>query len=122
MIPFSSKHKYMGCLVQLPDGIHRLFMKGASEILMQKSTCHVIVHRDGANDVSGGTRIETASIGKLEEDNISRTITFYTSQTLHTITLCYCDFRSWPPKGAQLVDDPKVTISFVVEIPTTDWH
>lgn len=101
MIPFSSERKYMGCLVRLPDGIHRLFMKGASEILMQKSTRHVIMHRDGANDVPGGTGIETAPIGKLEEDNISRTITFYASQTLRTIALCYRDFRSWPPKSAQ---------------------
>jgi P-type Ca2+ transporter type 2C len=85
----------------------------------------VIVHRDGANDVPGGTGVETALIGGLEEDNISesRTITFYASQTLRlrTIALCYHDFRSWPPKGAQPMDDGEVTISFVVKIPTTDW-
>jgi P-type Ca2+ transporter type 2C len=28
------------------------------------------------------------------ESNISRTITFYASQTLRTIALCYRDFRS----------------------------
>src|SRR5882757_1423128 len=33
MIPFSSERKSMGCVVRLPDGVHRLFMKGASEIL-----------------------------------------------------------------------------------------
>jgi P-type Ca2+ transporter type 2C len=120
MIPFSSERKYMGCLVRLPDGIHRLFVKGASEILTRKSTRHVIVHRDGANDVPDGTGIETAPIGKLQEDNISRTITFYASQTLRTIALCYRDFRSWPPKGAQLMDDGEVSISFVVKITTTD--
>lgn len=62
-------------------------MKGASEILTRKRTRHVIVHRDGANDVPGGTGIETPPIGVLEEDNISRTITFYASQTLRTIHL-----------------------------------
>ena len=117
MIPFSSERKYMGCVVRLPDGVHRLFIKGASEILTRKSTRHVIVHRDGANDVPGGTGVETAPIGELEEDNISRTITFYASQTLRTIALCYRDFRSWPPEG----DDGEVTISFVIKIPTTDW-
>jgi P-type Ca2+ transporter type 2C len=114
MIPFSSERKSMGCVVRLPDGVHRLFMKGASEILTRKSTRHVIVHRDGAGNVPGGSGIETGPIGELEEDNISRTITFYASQTLRTIALCYRDFRSWPPKGARLMDDGEVLISFVV--------
>jgi len=39
-------------------------MKGVSEILMPKCTRHVIVHRDGADDIPG----ETAQIGELEED------------------------------------------------------
>jgi Ca2+-transporting ATPase len=120
-IPFSSERRSMGCVVRLPDGVHRLFMKGASEVLTQKSTRHVIVYRDQAHDVPGGTGVETAPIGKLEEDNISRTITFYASQTLSTIAFCYRDFRSWPPKGPQLMDEGEVTISFFVKIPTTDW-
>jgi P-type Ca2+ transporter type 2C len=109
MIPFSSERKYMGCVVRLSDGVHRLFMKGASEILTRKSTRHVIVPRDGAGDVPRGTGVETAPIGEFEEHNISRTITFYASQTLRTIALCYRDFRSWPPKGARLMDDGEVT-------------
>ena len=82
-------------------------MKGASEILTRKSTRHVVV-RDGVNDVPGGSGVETAPIGEYEEDNISRTITFYASQTLRTIALCYRDFRSWPPKGEPLMDDLEV--------------
>jgi Ca2+-transporting ATPase len=35
MIPFSSERKSMGCVVQLPNGVHCLFMKGASEILTE---------------------------------------------------------------------------------------
>jgi Ca2+-transporting ATPase len=73
--------------------------------------CHVIVHRD---DVPGGTGVQTAPIGELEEDNISCTITFHASQTLRTIVLCYRDFRSWPLKGTQLMDNRKVTNSFFV--------
>ena len=68
MIPFSSERKSMGCVVRLPDGVHRLFMKGASEILMRKSMRHVVVHRNGTNNVPSGTGIETAPIGELEED------------------------------------------------------
>ena len=112
MIPFSSERKSMGCVVRLSDGVHRLFMKGASEILTRKSTRHVVVRRDGPNEIPGGSGVETAPIGILEEDNISRTITFYASQTLRTIALCYRDFRSWPPKGAHFGDDGEVTTPF----------
>jgi len=106
VIPFSSKRKAMGCVVRLPDGVCRLYIKGASEILTQKCTRHVVVHRDGANEDAGDSDIETAPIGDLEEDNISRTITFYASQTLRTIALCYRDFRRWPPNNVQLLDNP----------------
>ena len=51
------------------------------------------------NEVPGGSGIEMAPISLLEEDNISRTITFYASQTLPTIALSYHDFGNWPPKG-----------------------
>jgi Ca2+-transporting ATPase len=108
LIPFSSDRKSMGCVVRLPDGIHRLFIKGASEILSRKCTRHVVVHRDGTDNVPGGTGVQTALNTEFEEDNIQRTITFYASQTLRTIALCYRDFRSWPPKGVQSMDDGEV--------------
>ena len=115
MIPFSSDRKSMGCVVRLPDGIHRLFIKGASEILSRKCTRYVVVHRDGANEVPVGTGVDTAPIGELEEGNISRTITFYASQTLRTIALCYRDFESWPPNDVQPMDDGEVRDSFLVQ-------
>lgn len=114
MIPFSSERKAMGCVVRLPDGVHRLYIKGASEILTQKCTRHVVVHRDGADENADGDGIETAPIGDLEEANISRTITFYASQTLRTIALCYRDFRHWPPHHVQLLDNEEVTDPFPV--------
>ena len=113
MIPFSSERKAMGCVVRLRDGVHRLYIKGASEILTRKCTRHVVVHRDGANE-NAGDGIETAPIGDLEEDNISRTITFYASQTLRTIALCYRDFGHWPPHDVQLLDNEEVTDPFPV--------
>jgi Ca2+-transporting ATPase len=110
MIPFSSDRKSMGCVVRLPDGVHRLFINGASEILTRKCTSHVVVH---PNQLPDSIEIETAPIGEFEKDNISRTITFYASQTLRTIALCYRDFRSWPPKGMRTMDDGEVTKSFL---------
>ncbi|KAI9449869.1 calcium-translocating P-type ATPase [Lactarius psammicola] len=104
MIPFSSDRKSMGCVVRLPDGSHRLYIKGASEILARKCTRHVVVNRDTANETPSGNEVETVPIGEMEEDNISRTITFYASQALRTIALCYRDFSNWPPQGARLLD------------------
>jgi Ca2+-transporting ATPase len=100
MTPFSSYRKSMGCVVRLPDGSHRLYVKGASEILVRNCTRHVVVG-DAAPSVN---KVETAPIGGLEKDHCSRTIASYASQALHTISLCYRDFPTWPPKGARLFD------------------
>ena len=116
MIPFSSERQSMGCVVQLPDGTHRLYIKGASEILARKCTRHVLV-RDAANEASSGNdEVETVPIGELEDDNISRTITCYASQTLRTIALCYRDFSYWPPKGARLVNRDEVSRAISVQL------
>ena len=120
MIPFSSERKAMGCVVRLPDGVHRLYIKGASEILTRKCKRYVVVYQDGANENPSDSGIETAPIGEPEEDNISRTITFYASQMLRTIALCYRDFRSWPPDGVQLLDNEGVASPLPLERLTTD--
>jgi Ca2+-transporting ATPase len=105
VIPFSSYRKSMGCVVRLPDGSHRLYVKGASEILARNCIRHVVADdtTQSANDV------ETALIGELEEDIISRMIALYASQTLRTIALCYRDFPSWPPNGALMTNKAKVS-------------
>ena len=97
MIPFSSDRKSMGCVVRLPDGNHQLFVKGDSEILARNCMRHVVL---GAC----ANAVETAPIGELEKDKISRTITVYAAQTLRTISLCYRDLPSWPLKAARLLD------------------
>ena len=73
----------------------------------------MVVNPNWAN--AGGSSIETAPIGDIEEDNISCTITFYTSQTLHTIALCYHDFRCWPSNNMQLLDNEEVTDLFLID-------
>jgi P-type Ca2+ transporter type 2C len=108
MIPFSSDRKSTGCVVQLPNGGHRLYIKGASEILTRKCTRCVVVYRDAAKDKSNG-EVETVPIGDFEEDVISHTISSYASQSLRTIALCYRDFSHWPPAGAGMMADDVVS-------------
>ncbi|KAJ3515894.1 hypothetical protein NLJ89_g1472 [Agrocybe chaxingu] len=96
MIPFSSERKSMGVVIRKPSGGYRVYFKGASEILAKKSTSHIVVNQDGKYPAGG---IETKPIDEIAQDNISRTIIFYANQTLRTISLCYRDFESWPPRG-----------------------
>lgn len=109
MIPFSSDHKSMGCVVRLPDGGRRLYIKGASEILTQKCTRHVVVYRDAASEALSGNGVETVPIGVSEENHISRTIESYASQMLRTIALCYRDFSHWPPACAQVMENDEAS-------------
>lgn len=102
IIPFSNERKSTGCVVRLPGGVHRLYIKGASEVLAHKSTRHVTVYRDAAKDDPSG-EIETAPIEDFDKDNISHMISSYASQSLRTIALCYRDFRHWPPKGEEMM-------------------
>ncbi|KAH9025705.1 hypothetical protein EDB83DRAFT_2230525 [Lactarius deliciosus] len=104
MIPFSSDRKSMGCLVRLPDGGHRLYIKGASEVLARKCTRHVVAYRDPASEAPGENEVQTVPIGEMEEEKISHTIAFYASQALRTVSLCYRDFPYFPPHGARLLD------------------
>jgi Ca2+-transporting ATPase len=110
--PFSSERKAMGAVVRVKRDKWRLYLKGASEILTKSCTRHVVVHKDGHIGVASDD-IETAEIGELDGDNISRTIIFYANQTLRTLALCYRDFDSWPPKGVECnAEDDEVTPFF----------
>jgi Ca2+-transporting ATPase len=108
MIPFSSERKAMGVVVKLMNGRARLYLKGASEILSKKCTRHVIVSKDASQRGGHNEEVETTEIDELASDNISRTIIFYANQTLRTIALCYRDFESWPPHGAETSSEDEV--------------
>ena len=112
MIPFSNDRKSMGCVVRLPDGGYRLYVKGASEVLTQKCTRHVVVYRDATNRATSSNGVESARIGKTEEESISCTIKSYASQKLRTIALCYRDFSHWPPNGARVTDNGEASEMF----------
>ena len=107
MIPFSSERKAMGVVVKVHDGLYRLFLKGASEILTKICTSHVDIGRLGEPLQNHG-EIATSEIDEVSNDNIQRTIIFYANQSLRTIALCYRDFECWPPKGCQVEDEEQV--------------
>ena len=96
MIPFSSELKAMGVVVRVGDE-YRLYVKGASEILVKNCSTHIVVSQNSETDAE----IETTEFTEATDTNISKTIIFYANQSLRTIALCYRDFESWPPPGAK---------------------
>ena len=96
LFPFSSEHKCMGAVVKYQlDGKtkYRLFVKGASELLLMQ--CERVV-KVVPNDIS------VDSLSEEDRTLIKYTIDDYASQSLRTIGLVYRDFFQWPP---QTVDD-----------------
>ncbi|KAK4103327.1 calcium-translocating P-type ATPase [Parathielavia hyrcaniae] len=103
LIPFDSGRKCMGIVVQLDNGKARLYVKGASEIVLDK--CSQIL-RDPSSGLASAT---------LTEDNretIKRLIETYARNSLRTIGLIYRDFDRWPPKPSRRVDAEKDEIVF----------
>ncbi|KAF2688242.1 calcium transporting P-type ATPase-like protein [Lentithecium fluviatile CBS 122367] len=96
VVPFDSAIKCSAVAAKLSDGRYRLYVKGASEILLGK--CDKIV--------SDATKELTAM--PLSEDNretLEQVITTYASRSLRTIGLLYRDFESWPPRESRKNDD-----------------
>lgn len=92
LIPFDSSRKCMATVVSKADGGYRMYVKGASEILLGR--CSTIIH-----DPTQGT-----TAGPLTEDNtktLNDVISSYAKRSLRTIGICFKDFESWPPKGVR---------------------
>jgi len=92
LIPFDSKRKCMGVAVKLESGKYRLYVKGASEILLAHCT---EVIRDPTKQVSSTP---------MTPDNcatLSNLINSYAERSLRTIGLVYRDFDRWPPRQAR---------------------
>lgn len=96
VVPFDSAIKCSAAVAKLADGRYRVYVKGASEILLSKCS----------NIVSDATKelIERP----LTEDNreaLEQVINTYASRSLRTIGLVYRDFESWPPRDARRSED-----------------
>ncbi|RYC56583.1 hypothetical protein CHU98_g9625 [Xylaria longipes] len=95
MIPFDSGRKCMGVVTQLDNGAARLYVKGASEILLAK--CSEILS-DPTTDLSKSpmTAEDTETIKGLIEN--------YASRSLRTIGIVYRDFERWPPRNVKRIE------------------
>lgn len=103
LIPFDSGRKCMGVVAKLPSGQYRMYIKGASEIVLQGCTRVVDANEEKLTD-----RPLTSEI----RDGIKQTITTYAERSLRTIGLLYRDFPSWPPPGARTLEDDSTMAHF----------
>lgn len=113
VFPFSSERKAMGVVVRLPGGRARLYVKGASEILLAACTRQVLLENDASD-------VETVLIDEEARMSVHRAIIAYASQTLRTIAIGYRDFDSWPPMDQEQGDEVKCFhLSVVYEVVLT---
>ncbi|KAJ9133072.1 Calcium-transporting ATPase [Pleurostoma richardsiae] len=103
LIPFDSGRKCMGIVVQLPNGKARLYVKGASEIVLAK--CTQIIR-----DPSKG--IAPAPLTDENRETITGLIENYATQSLRTIGIIYRDFDRWPPLRARRADGERDEVVF----------
>jgi Ca2+-transporting ATPase len=64
----------MGVIVRLQSGRYRLFLKGASEILTKRCTCHVIVSKNPNHSQHVNSEVETKITDDADND-LSRDMT-----------------------------------------------
>lgn len=103
LIPFDSARKCMGIVTELEGGRARLYVKGASEIVLSKCT-HIL--RDPTRD---------ASAAPLTEENVQTIQTLietYANRSLRTIGIVYRDFDRWPPSRARRAEGDKNEVVF----------
>jgi Ca2+-transporting ATPase len=87
----------------LENGKYRLYVKGASEILLEK--CSGII-RDPTKEPASAP---------MTEDNrqtLTNIIDNYAARSLRTIAMVYRDFDRWPAKGARPADGDKNDVIF----------
>lgn len=103
MVPFDSGRKCMAVVIKLDSGKHRMLVKGASEILLSKSTRII---RDPTKEVSDTT------LSEQDRSTLENIITHYATQSLRTIGLVYRDFDQWPPRGAPTSEEDRSLAQF----------
>ena len=96
MVPFDSGRKCMATIVKLSDKRYRMYVKGASEILLERCTR---ILQDPTQAISD------TFITQETTESLSQTIDDYARRSLRTIGLLYRDFKEWPGKGVPTQED-----------------
>jgi P-type Ca2+ transporter type 2C len=99
VIPFDSLRKCMGMVIKY-NHKHRLLVKGASEMMLERAT-------DTIKNLSAGD-VETEELDKISREHLKQLIDDSARHSLRTIGMLYRDFTEWPPAGTATEEDPKM--------------
>ncbi|KAF4547498.1 Cation transporting ATPase-like protein [Elsinoe fawcettii] len=103
LFPFDSGRKCMGVVLKLKDGRYRLFVKGASEIMLRHCTNIIADPRKGMDPIPiPGDNVEA----------LEHLIETYASRSLRTIGFIFKDSEVWPPKSARALEDDATQAQF----------
>lgn len=111
LFPFSSERKSMGLVVKIDvrgHKVYRLFIKGASELILQ--------HSSGIIDLFNADELRTDVLTPDKRQLMTETIEKYASDSLRTIAFAYRDFHisQWPPTaGATGGDNTQARFEYV---------
>ncbi|KAI9654616.1 MAG: hypothetical protein M1829_000902 [Trizodia sp. TS-e1964] len=106
LVPFDAKCQCMGTVVEL-DSIHRLYVKGASEVLLRKCT------RIMQYSVEKG--VWDIELTTENSESLNQIISGYASHSLRTISFVYRDFGEWPPPGTRILDGGEVVFEDILQ-------
>jgi P-type Ca2+ transporter type 2C len=97
-IPFSAARQCMATVVQLPSSKckYRVFIKGASEVLLAKCSRIIQDPTKGSSDIEMSTQ---------DRQSLVEIIDNYASQSLRTISLAYRDFHPPSPTDEETTQD-----------------
>ncbi|KAF8470671.1 plasma membrane calcium-transporting ATPase 2 [Kalaharituber pfeilii] len=102
IFPFDSARKCMGIVAATPSG-YRLYVKGASEILLAKCARYIEDAMEQSRDGIHSTTLITSE----DRAYFENTITSYARRSLRTIALVYKDFPQWPPANVPILEESK---------------
>jgi Ca2+-transporting ATPase len=115
LFPFSSERKCMGVVVKIQvegDTRYRLFVKGASEILL--SHCKRVVN-------IGSDVVNVGPLFEADREALKSTIDKYAAQSLRTIGLLSRDFFQWPPADTPTGAKRRAQTEFEVIFQDMTW-
>ncbi|KEZ41904.1 Calcium-transporting ATPase 2 [Scedosporium apiospermum] len=82
MVPFDSSRKWMAAVVKLADGRHRLFVKGAAEMVLRMATTIISSPKEG---------LQAQELTQDLESRVLETVHGYAMDMLRPITIAYKD-------------------------------
>ena len=85
MVPFDSSRKWMAAVATLPDGRHRLYLKGAAEIILSMSSTVISNPRDG---------LHFQELTETDAAGVKETVHSYALRMLRPIAIAYKDLDS----------------------------